>query len=134
MTKILFKMIAFAIGVATVLGIALIAAQGGSGFAVQSGGKLFGWVENTDNAFLGKGKPENGRCPVCGTQHEHYYREDWAANMNKSFQCAGSFSVNGTTLSDCRQAIPSQAPPDRIVRCKRCNTAFYQDVESKPIK
>ncbi len=100
---------------------------------IIGGGMLAVWVEPSGHAFLSKGTvAENGRCPVCSAQHQHYYREDWAERANKDFPCAGTVSVNGRVLSDCRQATPDQAPPDRIVRCKRCNAAFYQDVESKP--
>ena len=65
-------------------------------------------------------KPLNNQCPVCGTMARPYtgkraYSEPW---------CEGAqpFPPTKEMLAECQDP-----PRQRIVRCHRCNAAFWQD-------
>jgi hypothetical protein len=66
------------------------------------------YATNLDHCWVKYQKPEpalNGQCPVCGTMADAYKRPMRAPKM-----------------------IPD-GPIERVVRCRRCNAAFFQNSE-----
>jgi hypothetical protein len=58
----------------------------------------------------------NGECPVCGTMAEPY---------RPSYRLKDCKPAGGNMLA-CNQ---EPLPEERIIRCHRCNAAFWQDAE-----
>lgn len=68
----------------------------------------------------------NNRCPVCGTIAEPYHRPMAEGNMGFAKNCKPA----GELLVACDP--PKMVPvgeTSRMIRCKRCNAAFWQDAE-----
>ena len=63
------------------------------------------YVGADNNAFLGKSKPKNNQCPVCGTMAEPVMKERLSSSEATVYKW-----VN-------------------CIRCEHCNTAFWQDAE-----
>lgn len=81
---------------------------------------------DTGNSFLSKAKPENKRCPVCGTLAEPYAvipEEGVGLTDCRTYKEDGSVVV-------CDPIRIGPAYPSRITRCKHCNAAFWQDAKA----
>jgi len=81
------------------------------------------WVEVPDIGWP-VGKAINSQCPACGQMAEAWHRE-------KNCLVLGEATIRDGGIAN---LPPGYAPafcgqPERIIRCKRCNTAHYQDAE-----
>ncbi len=76
-------------------------------------------VQENGNAFLGKSKPKNNECPVCGTMAEPDKRAPIGYEHGRGYP-DGTISL-GTPIYDTK-------PQMNCTRCKNCNCAFWQDL------
>lgn len=70
----------------------------------------------------------NGKCPTCGAMAEPYRREMYVAGRT----CKPATSKDDPTksgLMECAYEEAPGGPMERVIRCRRCNAAFYQDAE-----
>jgi hypothetical protein len=66
----------------------------------------------------------NGQCPVCGTIAEAYKEY----TIGQSIKPCDPPPKDSYTF--CTEPVYS-GPDTRLVRCKRCNAAFWQDTEPR---
>ena len=66
----------------------------------------------------------NGQCPVCGTIAPSY-----KATVQHSIRPRLCGANEATTGTACFDAVEEQQPSTKLLRCQRCNAAFWQDAE-----
>lgn len=72
--------------------------------------------------------PKNNYCPVCGTKADPFRPS--VAEYSLIQPCASiSPDSHGEVNAVCRQWTKEDLPKERMVRCKKCNVAFFQDAE-----
>ena len=74
-------------------------------------------------------------CPVCGEKAEPYVRKT-EMEYYGSDTCLSSVSIDGRIIYPiCRTPSTTEkaGPMERIIRCKQCNAAFWQDAEDRPV-
>lgn len=64
-------------------------------------------------------KPKNNQCPVCGTMSTPF-------NRRKRLE-----ELKADPLCNCNQMKPEELPESRMVRCRQCSAAFWQDADDK---
>ena len=72
-------------------------------------------------------KPLNNQCPVCGAM-----AESLLLMPQYSISSANEFRFSGRDIILLSEGNVGDQPPkmpSRLIRCKRCNAAFWQDAE-----
>jgi len=72
-----------------------------------------------------KNKPAlNNQCPVCGTMADPYVRQYWT---NVIENCHPDYDNHYIVSCDPPPTKHPYEDTSNLVRCKRCNAAFFQD-------
>lgn len=69
-------------------------------------------------------KPKNGQCPVCVHQAKPWFRQ-WVSGEIKNCKDTGK------RTTQCKPGVDKlETETVRLIRCKACNAAFWQDAEN----
>ena len=81
--------------------------------------------ENVTMTAWSRPKPKNSQCPVCWAMAGKYTQAAYTAERTTYWEAAAKVWQNAPFLAQMKNA---KAGP-RLVRCKACNAAFWQDAE-----
>lgn len=84
----------------------------------------------TPHYTIGRFRPRNGQCPVCGTMAKPYKPD----LKEYSGMCLPCTSPNGVCFSNCLPYTEDDLPTSRRIDCAHCNTTFRQWAEGKEPK